>query len=232
MSRPEAPVALVTGGGRRIGAAIARALSAAGFTVVVTWRRSRRPAESLARAIGGRAWRLDLEDAGAFGAVAARLERELGRLDLLVHNAAVFPRTPPGRVRARDFDAVFAVNLRAPVLLTERLLPLMRRTPARPAVVLIGDAGAGRLWPSYLPYCLSKLALERLARAWRAALRPGVRVGVVRPGLALRPPRFPLAAWEALRARRRGPVGLDSPEKVAAAVLRFFRRGGYTARTP
>lgn len=230
MSGGEAPVALVTGGGQRIGAAIARHLAAAGFSVIVTYRSSRRRARETARRIGGTAWRLDLLHPERFGHFAARLERVFGRLDLLVHNAAVFPRTPQGSLTRRAFDSVFAVNLRAPLLLTERLLPLLRSTPGSPAVVLVGDAGAAALWPSYLPYCLSKIALEHAGAAWRRSLGPTVRVGMVRPGLALKPPGFSRAAWEALRARPKGKGGLDSPDKIAAAVLRFFERGGYNFR--
>ncbi len=218
-----APAAVVTGGARRIGAAIARRLARAGFSVVVAYRESRGEGEALAAAIGGAACPLDLEIPRSVSRFARFVERRYGRLDLLVHNAAVFPRTPLGSVSARDWDRVFAVNVRGPFLLTQRLLPLLR-APRGGAVVFVGDAGARRLWPAYLPYCLSKLALEAQARAWRSLLSPGVRVGVVRPGLALIPPGFAPDAWERLRARR-APAGLDSPAKVAAAVLRFARGG-------
>jgi pteridine reductase len=154
------------------------------------------------------------------------VEREHGRLDLLVHNAAVFPRTPVGSITPREWDAVFDVNLRGPFLLTRQLLPLLRRAPGGGAVLFLGDAGAGQLWPAYLPYCLSKLALERQARAWKKILSPAIRVGLVRPGLALIPPGFPEEAWKRLGERER-LRGLDSPEKVAEAVLRFARGGRY-----
>jgi len=227
VSRDFAPVALVTGGGRRIGAVLAERLAASGYTVVITYRTARAEAVDLARRLAGRAWRLDLACPGTFAALAGRLGRRFGRLDLLVHNAAVFPRTPPGSVKPRLFDRVVAVNLRGPFLLTQALIPLMRRTPGRPAVVFIGDAGARAMWPSYLPYCLSKMALEGLAAAWRRDLAPAIRVGLVRPGFALRPEGFPLAAWEALQARRPKPRGPSSPGEIAAAVLRFARAGFY-----
>ncbi len=223
-ARGAAPAAVVTGGARRIGAAIARRLARAGFFVVVAYRESRDEAGALAAEIGGGACRLDLEDARSLSRLARRLERRHGRLDLLVHNAAVFPRTPVGSVSARDWDRVFAVNVRGPFLLTQRLLPLLRAPRGGGAVVFVGDAGAPRLWPAYLPYCLSKLAVEAQARAWRSLLAPGVRVGVVRPGLALAPPGFPRDAWERLRSRP-GRGGLDSPAKVAGAVLRFAQGG-------
>jgi pteridine reductase len=218
------PVALVTGGGRRIGAAIVRALAGAGFRVVLTFRESREAAGALADATGGAALRLDLRRPESFPAFADRFRRAFGRLDALVHNAAVFPRTPVGEVTAAAWDEAFAVNTRAPFLLTQAFLPLLREASAPPAVVFLGDAGAGKLWPSYIPYCLSKVAAEAEARALKAALAPAVRVGLVRPGLALRADDFPEARWNALRERP-GRSRIDSPGKAARAVASFVNRG-------
>ena len=219
-------MALVTGGARRIGAAIARRLALDGFSVLVTYRDSRAEAEALAAGIGGKACFLDLEAPRGLSRLAGIVETSYGRLDLLVHNAAVFPRTPLGSVSERDWDRIFAVNVRGPFLVTQRLLPLLRGPRGGGAVLFIGDAGAKLLWPAYLPYCLSKLALEAQARAWRKLLSPGIRVALVRPGLALIPAGFPQEAWERLCSRNERP-GLDSPAKVAGAVLRFARGGGY-----
>ncbi len=224
--RSAARTAVVTGGARRIGAAVARRLALAGYSVVVTFRDSRAEAEALAAVIGGRACFLDLEAPRGLARLAGVVEKAFGRLDLLVHNAAVFPRTPLGAVTDADWDRVFAVNARGPFLLTQRFLPLLRAHRGGGAVVFIGDAGARRMWPAYLPYCLSKIALEEQAKAWRKILAPRVRVGIVRPGLALIPPGFPEEAWERLRSRG-GRPGLDSPAKVAGAVLRFARGAPY-----
>ncbi len=224
--RSAARAAVVTGGARRIGAAIARRLALGGFSVVVTYRDSRAEADALAAEIGGKACFLDLEAPRGLSRLAGIVEKSYGRLDLLVHNAAVFHRTPVGSVTDREWDRIFAINVRGPFLLTQRLLPLLRGPRDRGAVLFVGDAGAGQMWPGYLPYCLSKLALEAQARAWRKVLSPGVRVGIVRPGLALIPPGFPEEAWERLRSRD-GRPGLDSPAKVAGAVLRFAQGGRY-----
>ncbi len=221
-ARGAARAAVVTGGARRIGAAIARRLALAGYSVVVTYRDSRAEAEALAAGIGGRACFLDLEGPRGLSRLAGIVEKGYGRLDLIVHNAAVFFRTPLCSVTDRDWDRVFAVNVRGPFLVTQRLLPLLHAPREGAAVVFVGDAGARRMWPGYLPYCLSKLALEAQARAWRKVLAPRVRVGIVRPGLALVPSGFPEGEWERLRSRR-GPTGLDSPAKVAGAVLRLAR---------
>ena len=111
------------------------------------------------------------------------------------------------------------------------LLPLLRKGPGDAAVLFLGDANAGEMWPGYLPYCLSKLAVPRLAAGLRNALPPGVRVGVVRPGLVLPPDRFPAKRWERLLAEKTGRRGIRTPEGVARAVLRFARPGTYNPRT-
>ncbi len=220
-------VALVTGGGRRIGAAISRALANAGYEVVLTYRASAREGKALSARIGGTAVPLDLSRPSTFGRFAARLDRKHGRLDLVVHNAAVFPRTPVGEFTPAAWDAVFAVNLRGPFLLTRALLPLLRKGRRGAGVLFLGDAFADELWPGHLPYCLSKLAVAHLAAGLRKVLPPDVRVGVVRPGLALPPDRFPAERWDRLRAAKAGRRGIRTPEGVARAVLRFARAGSY-----
>jgi pteridine reductase len=224
MSAEGGKVALVTGGGRRIGAAISAALARGGYTVVPTYRAARREAEILAAELGGEAVRLDLSRPSTFARFADRLEKRHGRLDLLVHNAAVFPRTPLASVTPAEWDAVFAVNLRGPFLLTRALLPLMRANAKGAGVCFVGDAGAGKLWPAYLPYCLSKIALEAFAAGLAGTVSPGIRVGVVRPGLVLPPPGFPSGRWE--RLRRGGGRGIRTPDGVARAVLQFARGEG------
>jgi len=129
-----------------------------------------------------------------------------------------------GNVSLREWDGIFAVNLRGPFLLTQELLSLLRANPGG-AVLFLGDAGAANLWPGYLPYCLSKLALAHQAAAWEKILAPQIRVGVVKPGFALVPPGFPEGEWQRLRSRG-GVRGPDTPGKVAGTVLRFLRRGG------
>jgi pteridine reductase len=224
-------VALVTGGSRRIGAAISGALAKAGYEVVLTYRASAREGKALAAKIGGSAVSLDLSRPSTFKRFADRLDRKFGRLDLLVHNAAVFSRTPVGEVSPSAWDAVFAVNLRGPFLLTRALLPLLRKGRGDAGVLFLGDAFAGELWSGYLPYCLSKLAVPPLAAGLRKTLPPDVRVGVARPGLVLPPDRFPAKRWERLRASMATRRGIRTPEGVAMAVLRFARAGRYNRQT-
>ena len=212
-------VALVTGGGRRIGAAICDALGEAGYIVLPTWFTSRKEARTLAAVWGGKPFRLDLSRPETFRRFAGRLASEYGRLDLLVHNASVFTRTPLSSVSPAAWDEAFAVNLRGPSFLTRELLPLMASSPEGAGVCFICDAEARRLWPSYLPYCLSKIALEAFAKGLKKTVPPGIRVGVVRPGLVLPPPGFAREQWE--RLRRRNSSGIRTVAGVCRAILQF-----------
>ena len=200
-------VALVTGGSRRIGAAISRALAKAGYEVVLTYRASAREGKSLAARIGGSAVPLDLSRPSTFGRFADRLGRKFGRLDLLVHNAAVFPRTPVDEATPRR------VGRRL------RRQP-SRSVPADPGVAAAAAGKAGRRrgplprgrlrrrtvarLPAVLPL---EAAVPRLAAGLRKALPPDVRVGVVRPGLVLPPVGFPAKRWERLCAEKGGRRG-------------------------
>jgi len=168
------PRALVTGGAVRIGRAIALALAAAGMDVAVSYHRSRAAASRTVRDIerlGVRSLALhgDLGRAQTPRRLVAATVRALGGLDVLVNNAAVFPRTPLGRTPAATFDAVLAVNLRAPFLCAQAAAEVM---PDGSHIVNIGDAGANAAWPGYLAYTVSKAGVMALTRGLAAALAP------------------------------------------------------------
>jgi NAD(P)-dependent dehydrogenase (short-subunit alcohol dehydrogenase family) len=230
--RPHAPgqvkelagrAALVTGGALRVGRAIALGLAAAGADVAVGYQRSGPAARATVRdlrALGVRAvaLRADLGRPSGPARLVTAAHRRLGRLDLLVNNAAVFVRTPVGRVSAARWDRILAVNLRAPFLCAQAAARLMGPRGGR--IVNIADVGGVRAWPAYLAYGASKAGLLMLTRGLAAALAPRVQVNAVAPGVVLWPAGFPRAARGRLAARV--PMGrAGRPEDVAAAV-RFF----------
>ncbi len=181
--------ALVTGGARRIGAAIARDLAAHGFLVALHCNRSTAEADALAgeiEAAGGRAAVLqaDLEDMDATAMLVARAAEALGPVGLLVNSASVFERD-----EAQDFDwplweRHFALHLKAPVLLSRELA---RALPAESEglVVNIVDQRVLRPNPQFFSYTLSKAALWDATRTLAQALAPRVRVNAIGPGPAL-----------------------------------------------
>jgi NAD(P)-dependent dehydrogenase (short-subunit alcohol dehydrogenase family) len=182
----DARVAVVTGAGSGIGAATARLLAAQGLVVVLV-ARTRASLDAVAAEIAAAGGRAEVVAAdlgtvdGPAAVVAGTLER-LGRLDVLVNNAASFALKPFGEFEAAEIDGLLAVNVRAPFLLVQEALPALRRSPAA-AVVNVSSAAAHMYRPLQALYALSKAALEHLTRQLAAELAPdGIRVNAVVPG--------------------------------------------------
>jgi len=215
-------VALVTGSGRRVGRAIATALASRGCHLILHYR----TAAAEARALAAEAARLgvkavpaqaDLADPAAAASLVRAAEEAFGRLDILVNNAAVFTRTPLGDVTAAAWDALFAVNLRAPFLLAQAAAPLMARGGGG-RIVNIADISAERPWADYIPYCATKAGLIALTRGLAKALAPDILVNAIAPGTVLWPEDYPAETKE--RDIRRTPLKrTGTPEDVAKAVL-------------
>lgn len=216
----DAKVALVTGAGRRVGRAIAVALASSGYRVAVHFNGSTAGARETARLIrdaGGDAYvlRADLLRAGQPAALVAEVTREYGRLDLLVNSAASMKRTPIRTVRERDWDEVFALNLRAPFFCSVEAARAMGRKGG--AIVNIGDHMAFESWPEFVPHSVSKAGVASMTRALAAALAPRVRVNAVVPGFVLAPAGFPASRRRAFAAAT--PLKrIGTPDDVAAAV--------------
>lgn len=204
-----AKVALVTGAGVRVGAAIARHLAAAGWTVAAH-HHAHRP-RGLAAAL-----RADLSTAEGPDALARAFRARFSRLDLLVNSAAGFEARPLEETDAAAWDAQLDLNARAPLLLTRALLPLLRR--ARGSVVNVADVGGGLVpWRGFAAYCASKAALVRLTECLALELAPRVRVNAVAPGTVLWPAGYHAARRRELTARI--PLArAGTPGDVAAAV--------------
>lgn len=217
----EARRALVTGGAVRVGRAIALALGRAGYSVAIHYHASAGAAESAAAALRNDAAKAlplqaDLSKPEEVRRLFQRIADAWGRLDLLVNNAAVFPRARPGEVRVADWDHVFAVNLRAPFLCAREAARLMGE--AGGAIVNIADVAAFEAWPAYAPYAASKAGLVSLTRSLARAWAPRVRVNAVAPGAVLLPEGTDEEARRAAAGRAAlGRVG--QPEDVARAVL-------------
>ena len=214
--------ALVTGGGTRVGAVIARALAGAGADLIVHYASSAEGARAVvddAVRIGRRATAIqaDLrERAGVEGLARDALAWSSGRLDVLVHNAANFERIEPAELSAEAWDRAMALNATAPYLLTIALAPALRA--ARGCVVAIACLSAERPWKNYIPYSASKAALVSVVRGLALGLAPEVRVNAVAPGAVLLPDSYD----EAKRARIVTRVPLrrtGAAEDVARAVI-------------
>lgn len=182
-------VALVTGGSRGVGRAVAVRLAADGARVAVTFRRDAQAAEEVVAQIaaaGGtaRAWQASIDDAEAVAAMADSVHAELGPVDLLVSNAG---SASSGRDIADTPDEEFVKLLRVhalgPIALIRHLLPDMRSRP-RGDVVVISSALTDAAPGGAAPYTMAKAAVEAAVRTLaREERRYGIRANIVAPGL-------------------------------------------------
>lgn len=180
------PVVLVTGGARRVGAAIARELHAAGARVMIHCRASRQEADSLAAELNGRrpdsaaVIQADLQDVVALDSMVEETVRRFGRLDALVNNASSFFPTPVGTIDEAAWDNLMGSNLKGPLFLCQAAAPHLRASGG--AIVNITDVHAERPLKGFPVYCAAKAGLLGLTRSLAIELAPEVRVNAVAPG--------------------------------------------------
>lgn len=226
------PVVLVTGGARRIGAAIVRHLHAAGFTVAIHYHRSAHEAEALAqelnalRAHSAALFAGALDDDATPERLIGDVTTAFGRLDALVNNASAFYPTPIGTTTPCQWDDLFAANARAPFFLTQAATPALRQ--CKGAVVNIVDIYAERPLGGHAVYSMAKASLAMLTLALAKDLAPDIRVNAVAPGAILWPEAGkPEEAADALIART--PLARKGdPGDVAEAVRWLLVDARYT----
>ncbi len=177
--------ALVTGGARRIGRAIALELAAAGADITITFRHSKTEAEEtlqLIHQLGRQAIALecDVRSEMSVRAAVANSINFHNHLDVLVNNAAIYESVPLDQISLEQWDAVFETNARGPFLVAREALPYLRNSNGR--IVNIGSLGGLRAWPGHAHYCASKAALHMLTEAMAKAFAPEVAVNCVAPG--------------------------------------------------
>ena len=219
-------VAIVTGGGTGIGAAIARRLASAGTAVALVGRRPA-PCQDVAGSItaaGGQAFAIpaDLEDPAVPARIVAAVLDRWGRLDVIVNDAAVIKNLPLAEMPLSVLDQHLAVNIRAPFLLVQAALSSLRASGSG-AVVNISSSSASLAIPGQAVYGLTKAALEYLTRSWAAELAPWrIRVNCVAPGPVDTPIHLSWAAdMEAAYVALRGasPLGIIAdPDDIARWV--------------
>jgi 3-oxoacyl-[acyl-carrier protein] reductase/pteridine reductase len=177
--------ALVTGGARRIGRAIALTLARAGADVAITYRNSQTEARQTAEemeSLGRRSIAVECEvrSEASVRAAIKEVTGKFGRLDVLVNNAAVFDSAPLERISLEAWDTVFETNTRGPFLVAREALSQLRAAQGR--IVNIGSLGGIHAWAGHAHYCGSKAALHMLTQAMAKAFAPEVSVNCVAPG--------------------------------------------------
>jgi pteridine reductase len=220
-----ARVALVTGAARRVGAAIATALHAAGASVVIHYRSSRADAEALAadlnraRPRSAVALQADLLDFDEHSRLVAAAVSAFGALDILVNNASTFYPTPLGKITPAAWDDLIGSNLKAPLFLSQAAASALR---ARAGLILnLVDIHGLRPLPEYAVYSTAKAGLIMLTRALARELGPEIRVNGIAPGPVMWPEGDLDEAMKEEIIRKTALKRLGSPEDVAQAAVFF-----------
>jgi 3-oxoacyl-[acyl-carrier protein] reductase len=225
-------VALVTGGSRGIGRAIAISLAEAGAAVAVNYLSKAGEAKAVVEAIhklGGRAISVgaDVSLAAAVTGMVAGVERELGPVDILINNAGIAINRPVDELTEEDFDRTMAVNLKSVFLCTQAVIPGMRkRRWGRIVNISSGAArGAGGVGPHYNA---SKAGMEGMTRGYAARLvKDGITVNAVAPSL-IETDMVTAVASSAARI----PLGrFGKPEECAKIVMMLLDNEYMTGQT-
>lgn len=232
------PLALITGGTKRVGLAIAATLADSGFDLALHYRSDPAAAEAAAAALRTRGAHItlhpaDLADLASADAFARSLADTLPRLDALVLNASSYRPTPLTTLTPAQLTAEFNVNAAAPALLAVRLADRLRASdyPAGPSIVAMLDIHAlGRPRRDHLAYAMSKAALNETVRTLARELAPRVRVNALAPGVIAWPDSGPDADPD-FQARYLARVPLaraGTPQDAADAACWLITSARYT----
>ena len=216
--------ALITGAGIRLGRAIALALGSAGFDLALHHNRSAAPAQALADQLRatGRDVTLIQADLSTVEGCQQLIQAALAGpdIDVLVNNAALYEALPLEQITPEAWARMQDVNCRAPFLLTQGLLPMLRRSrlPGGGLVLNLADIGGERPVPGFVHYSVSKAGILMLTRALALELAPTVRVNAISPGTVLPPEDLSPEVAAAIQATI--PAGrFGAAEDIAQAAV-------------
>jgi pteridine reductase len=223
--------ALVTGAAKRIGAVIARTLHGSGANVAIHYLSSSAAADELAADLNSRrpgsafTVSADVRDVRALEQMAKRVLERTQRLDILVNNASSFYPTRIGTITNEQWHDLVDSNLKAPLFLSQAVLPALRAT--RGVIVNIVDVHAQRPLRDHPVYGAAKAGLAMLTRSLAKDLGPDVRVNGVSPGAILWPDEGMSEGLRAAIIKQTALKRSGTPEDIAAAVLFLVRDAPY-----
>jgi NAD(P)-dependent dehydrogenase (short-subunit alcohol dehydrogenase family) len=219
----EGKVALITGAAKRLGRATALMLAQAGADIAITYLRSAAEAQRTAKQVEkigtrGRAFRCDVTEPKSVQRMVGEVVRQFGAIDILVNNAGNYETVSFDELTVRQWDAIFASNVRGPFLVTQETLPHLRA--GRGKVINMGSLGGLRPWAGHAHYCCSKAALHMLTKVMAKALAPEIAVNCVAPGMIDLGEKSAVAFMR--RMARKTPMKRNGTgDEVATAVLFF-----------
>jgi NAD(P)-dependent dehydrogenase (short-subunit alcohol dehydrogenase family) len=193
--------AIITGGAKRIGREIALALAREGADIAITFQASDREArrtlvELTSLEVRAFALHCDVRDEASIKEMISEVRQELGGIDILINNAAVYETVDYNKITVRQWNEMFATNTRGPFLVSRTAAKELRRRKGR--IINVGSLGGIRPWATHIHYCASKAALHMVTQSMAKALAPDIAVNCVAPGM------------------------IDLKEKSASATLKHF----------
>ena len=229
-------VVLITGGAKRVGAAICRRLHAAGANLMLHYRASAGEARLLqaelnhTRPSSVALIQADLLDIAKLPSLVDQTLATFGRLDALINNASSFFATPVGDITPALWDDLIGTNLRAPTILSQAAALPLRRSQG--AIVNITDIHAERPLKGYVVYSLAKAGLSGLTRSLARELAPEVRVNAIAPGPILWPDDDQFDELSRQRIVSHTPLKREgSPDDIARAVSFLLMDAPYVTGT-
>ncbi len=217
-----APIALITGAAQRLGAATSTHFHQQGYDIIIHYHRSAEKAEALAqrlnkeRSHSARVIKADLTDKESIQTLIEYIHEQAGQLDVLVNNASQFYPTPLSQATPEAWNELMDSNLKAPFLLIQGLVTLLRKSPVASVVNMI-DIYAEHTLPEHSIYCAAKAGLQALTRNLAQDLGPHIRVNGVAPGAILWPEGGQANANSIVQATPLKRCG--TPEEIAQAVF-------------
>jgi pteridine reductase len=230
-------VILITGGAKRVGAAICRRLHREGANLVIHYRSSEGEARALAAELNllrhdsTALVKGDLLDPAAYSRIIGDAVGCFGRLDVLINNASSFYPTAVGEIGEKDWNDLIGTNLKAPLFLSQAAAPQLRKQHG--CIVNIADIHAERPMKSYVVYSIAKAGLVGLTKSLAHELGPEVRVNAVAPGPIAWPEDDP--KFDELERRRIISHTLlkraGDPDDIARAVAYLVKDAAYVTGT-
>jgi len=214
-------VALVTGAAKRIGRGVALRLAEEGADVIVNYRHSKDAAQEVVAQIkvkGRRAAAIqgDVAKRAEVAAMFAAIERDFGRLDILVNNAAIFFSAKFDELTDEQWDGILDANLKSQFLCSQAAAPLLKHSGSG-RIINFASLGGLLAWPAYTHYCVSKAGVIMLTRCLARALAPEITVNAIAPGTISFPGDAPELAEDFIR---RAPLGrTGTPQDIEDAVI-------------
>lgn len=218
---------LITGATGTIGSAVARSFAREGCAIALHWNASQAKAEALERELVSAgatvtAFRADLSIVDQATGLVAQAFDALGGLDLLVHCASRFGRTPLGTVTEEEWTGIIDLDLKAAFFIAQEAGMRMQQQGGK--MIFLSDVAGVKPYAGYLPYCIAKAGVDALVRGLAKSLAPKVTVNAVAPYVVTRPAGITDRGWADLLSKM--PTRhAQTPEEIAAVVRMIAESG-------